>query len=172
MYSFLREYMYGNAEHLLLQLPTPTSPTWTRLSSKAVHSILVKYELSNDLPYRSLGFFSRALPRIYHVAPPRHETVMLVEVKKALAAVKIYNKHQSSSHRPTSNDDELVRPYPIFESSSPASKIVIEQTDKHIQDIAEAVAQQHGGILKHGSLKDLMNKIGNAIDVARSSKLL
>lgn len=42
----------------------------------------------------------------------------------------------------------------------------LEELEKDIENLATAVADQHGGILKHTSVQDIMKKLGSATDVA------
>jgi hypothetical protein len=48
----------------------------------------------------------------------------------------------------------------------------IKTMDKYVDDSAKLIAEQHGAILKHANLKDLMSKIGDAVDTAAMKSLV
>jgi phage I-like protein len=47
----------------------------------------------------------------------------------------------------------------------------VQKIEEYLQDKATAVAEEHGGVQKHGFLDDLMIKISHAVDVATYSSL-
>lgn len=49
---------------------------------------------------------------------------------------------------------------------------LVKVMDKYVEDSAKLIAEQHGAILKHANLKDLMNKMGDAVDTAAMKSLL
>jgi hypothetical protein len=131
-----------------------------------VHRILVENELGAKLPYDGLAFFLECCrERIGSIE--RNDEVAALEVNMALIVVKLYNKRRgvrtTSEEHAVSIDD--------FALALSSVKDVIDQIDKHIHDSAAALMVQHGGILKHSSIKDLMSKFGNAVDVATAQSL-
>lgn len=78
--------------------------------------------------------------------------------------VELHNQHKQIWT--TSEDSQMSKG--DFRLLLSCVKNIIEQTDKYIQDSAQALADQHGGILRHGSLEDLMGKLGNAVDIAEA----
>jgi Ni,Fe-hydrogenase III large subunit len=52
------------------------------------------------------------------------------------------------------------------------TKDTIDQLANFIRASSQQVAEQHGGILKHAGIRELMKNIGNAVDVVHLQSLV
>jgi hypothetical protein len=90
------------------------------------------------------------------------EEVAKREVDHALQAVKIHNKYQHT--QPTTQEEPIDKDN--YRLVLECIHDLVQSICDYIRDPKNALAEQHGGILKHGGIKSLMNKLANAVDVA------
>lgn len=92
---------------------------------------------------------------------------MANEVERALQTVEIADRHRTgwtpSNDEPINKDNYRLVLICI--------KDTLDQIVTFIQDSGKQVAQQHGGVLKHAGIKDLMTKFSNALDVNHQASL-
>ncbi|KAI4269744.1 MAG: hypothetical protein LQ337_007105 [Flavoplaca oasis] len=133
---------------------------------QAVHRIIKEGNHGARLPYRDLAFF---LELCNHNIPSLilGEQEVAKEVERALQTVEIADHHRTG--RTTSNHEPITKEnYRLVLS---CMKDTIDQIITFIKDSGQQVAQQHGGVLKHAGIKDLMNKFSNAVDVVHQQSL-
>lgn len=127
-----------------------------------LHAALRKDDLGNQLPYQSLAPF---LELAHDHASASWEPDMLEQVlRQILHDIRIFNKTPyvplfSTVSEQTDNPQALE----LFVSS--VRRALLEIKDFLLAQATE-LREQHGGIQRHISIKDLMVKIGNCVDKA------
>jgi len=127
-----------------------------------VHRALARKNQGSRLPYDELALFlSTCSPRLPADAY-ENETMVEIQVDNALdmvaTVINLRVPHITSDAERIS-----VHSHPLMLR---AIKGVLQSVIVSIHDSDKALADQHGGVLQHASIKDVMNKIGNAVDVA------
>jgi hypothetical protein len=131
---------------------------------QAAHRILMgDDELRDRLPYADLGLF---LVTCNDTFPPassmenEDDHLLVHAVKAALTAVEraaIWKTGSNVAVEPLSERN--------FRLMISAAKGILDNLIVFDKDYRQQVARQHGGVAKHASMDDLMNKTANAIDV-------
>ena len=124
-----------------------------------MHSILRNNGWGDRLPHPDLAFFLEFCHE--SVSKDFEEEVAKPEVARALQAVTMHNKYQ---HAQTTTDGK-----PITKDNY---RLVLAHILDNVQSICvylhdsnKALADQHGGILKYGGIKNLMSKLGTGVNV-------
>jgi len=133
---------------------------------RAVHNILVEGDLGPRLPYKELALF---LSLCYDNIPSLDigQTVVEQEVERALQAVHRFDTHTTG--RATSNVGSTAPEN--YRLVLACTKDTIDQLAKFTRDLSRSTAEQHGGVLKQPGIRELMNKVGNAVDVVHLQSL-
>ena len=122
----------------------------------------------NKLRYGALGLF---LEHFHDMVGPEDKDAAKISaaIQLGFKAVEISNRYRNSYMPPALLNDKAQLPGNMAQLLVQITSSTIkslEGMEKDIQNIATAVAEQHGGTLKHASLQDLMMKLGSAVDVA------
>ncbi|RYP31298.1 hypothetical protein DL767_005811 [Monosporascus sp. MG133] len=91
---------------------------------------------------------------------------MTREVKGALVATEIYSRYGISVWTPSKGNNEessVQMSKGDFRTVLSCVRQCIKSIDDYMDKSITAIAEQHGGITRHGSLKELMTKLGNAV---------
>lgn len=134
---------------------------------QAVHHILKKGDHWKSLPYGELAFF---LGICNHNIPSLNvgEKVVEQEVERALQTVHLHDIYNTG--RTTSNVESITNEN--YRLVLGCTKDAIDQLAKFMRDSSRQVAEQHGGILRQAGIRELMNKVGGAVDVVHLQNLV
>lgn len=134
---------------------------------RTVHRTMKEEGLGDRLPYEELGFFLGICDENIKSQSIGKDAIKQ-EVERALQTVHlhgIYNTGRATSKiAPMTKDNYRV--------VLGCTKDTIDALVKFIRDSSRQVAEQHGGILKQAGIKELMNKIGAAVDVVHLQNLV
>jgi len=125
-----------------------------------VHRVLIRKKWGIQLPYEGFAFFVEVLLQFPPAAADDMNT-LTAHVKAALKLVNVHNAHISW----TTSNAVGTRTDPTA-AVIPAVLDVIRQVNRDIDESGRALVAQHGAVLQHASIDDLMNKLGKAVDVA------
>ena len=140
-------------------------PDLDAVQVQTVHSVLRNNGWGDRLPYRNLAFFLS----FCHTGVQKdfEEDIKNFEVERALQAVALHNKFQhtqaSASEEPITKNNYRMLLARLLDN--------VQSICVYIDESNKALADQHGGILRHGGIKDLMNKLGNGVDVGTLQSL-
>jgi len=142
-----------------LQTAVPAMPDLAIDLVQAVHRILKEGNHGMRLPYKELAFFlgicNNNIPSL-----GIGQTVVEQEVERALQTVHLHDTYTTG--RATSNVEPLT--HENYRLVLGCTKDAIDQLAEFLRDSSRQVAEQHGGILKHAGIRELMNKVGGAAD--------
>jgi hypothetical protein len=134
---------------------------------QAVHRVLKEGDHGKRLPYGELAFFlgicNDNIPSV-NIG----EKVVEQEVQRALQTVHLHDIYNTG--RTTSNVESLTDEN--YRLVLGCTKDTIDQLTKFIRDSSQQVAAQHGGILRQAGIRELMNKVGGAVDVVNLQNLV
>jgi hypothetical protein len=150
-----------------LQIAVPAMPNLAIDVVQAVHSVLKKGDHGKRLPYGELPFFlgicNANIPSV-----DMAEKVIEQEVERALQTVHLHGVYNTG--RTTSNVESTANENHRLVLS--CTKDTIDQLTKFMRDSSQQVAEQHGGILRQAGIKELMSKVGGAVDVVHLQSLV
>ncbi|KAI1360388.1 hypothetical protein F5Y08DRAFT_348805 [Xylaria arbuscula] len=165
--------------------PSTLPPTFTPGTVAMIHKVLREkdeqgYMIGGKLEYSSLGFFLSVLTDA--LRDPGQcldlETIR-TEVLRALRANKIYSIHSGSpwtGHRQNTDKDNNKEETLDERERMVATLLAIRKFHNAIYSrskaMTKAIAEQHGGIFKYPSLRDIMIKFGDAVDTASAQNLM
>lgn len=134
---------------------------------QATHRILMGDEnLRARLPYADLGFFLSLCNRWFPSASSLEEMddhVFLHKLEQALEAVEEHGLYKTVPTASGSTVELLSEKN--YRLVLKCIMGIIEQIDIFSKDFRQQVAEQHGGVMKHAGMNELITKIANAIDV-------
>jgi hypothetical protein len=127
----------------------------------SVHNVVREaQDLRARLHYQSLGFFLQVCQKL--IGAEWHSGVMRPEIEKALDIVELHNEHNSvwTSPEDADNTDDA-------DSKQVLSAVqqMVSQVARHIRESATSLTKEHGALLKHASVEDLMKKLAISVDV-------
>lgn len=149
------------------QIAAPAMPDLAIDLVQAVHHILKEGDHGRRLPYKELALFlsicNDNIPSL-----GIGQIVVEHEVKRASRTVHLHDIHTTG--RATSNVGSKTQEN--YRLVLECTKDTIDQLAKFMRDSSRQVAEQHGGILKHASIRELMDKVGGAVDVVHLKSLV
>ncbi|KAK0291074.1 hypothetical protein LTR35_001795 [Friedmanniomyces endolithicus] len=159
-YDFETQLSEDNATKVSQELKTakPGIVEFTPQLIQQVHQALMENDLGGGLPYSDLAFFLDTCNDT--LWPSSEAPAVLREVQQALRAVKRRDDHRPrrATADALGDQSELLS---VFEHYNDGMRQIKQNMDKS----GDAIVAQHGAILKHGTIKDIMDKLGNSVDV-------
>jgi len=149
------------------QIAVPAMPDLATDLVQAVRHILKEGDHGGRLPCKELALFlsicNDNIPSL-----DIGKTVVEQEVERALRTVHLFDTHTTG--RATSNVGSTT--HENYRLVLECTKDTIDQLAKSTQDSSRQVAEQHGGVLKHAGIRELMDKVGGAVDVVHLKSLV
>jgi hypothetical protein len=123
-------------------------------------------DLRARLPYADLGYFLSLCNRWFPSASSLEEMddqALVLKVEQVLDAVEVHATYKTVP--PASNSTLSPLSEQNYRLVLKCIQGTIGQLDIFSKEFRQQVAQQHGGVMKHTGINDMISKIANAIDV-------
>ncbi|CAJ2504584.1 Uu.00g119780.m01.CDS01 [Anthostomella pinea] len=127
-----------------------------------------KPKLGHRLAQHCVAFFLRLLHRNIPTWPEAAPDFIEREVYIALAAAEEYGLQIEAPCVMSGNADDKAKVINCLR----LVRRCCQSLDDYGKKCLQAVAEHHGGLLKHASIEDIMNKFGNCVDIASAQQLM